>query len=67
MTEYTVHFQKGTRVGARSTRMVQIEAETAKEAATNARREFNSEHHDNNKYRLVRIDHFEGYNIVIDY
>jgi hypothetical protein len=60
--EYTVHFQKGTRVGARSLRMVQVEAETPAAARAAAKREFNEP-----GYRVTRIDHFDGYHIVIDY
>ena len=32
MTDFTVHFQKGSRVGARSLHMVHVEAETVKDA-----------------------------------
>lgn len=61
MTEYTVHFQKGTRVGARSLRMVTVEADTVKAATAKAKAEFNQP-----GYRLTRVDHFEDGRIVID-
>lgn len=65
MTEYTVHFQKGSRVGARSLKMVQVEADTVKQAAIDAKKDF-SEWRERG-YRLVRVDHFEGNHIVIDW
>ena len=64
MTEYTVHFQKGSRVGARSTRMVQVEAETDRQAVTKAKAEFPD--YRAQRYAVVRVDHFDGYHIVID-
>ncbi len=54
MTEYTVHFQKGTRVGARSLRMVYVEAADADAAITLAKREFTDR-----AYRIVRVDYFD--------
>ena len=64
MIEYTVHFQKGKRVGARSLRMVHVEANDANEAVAKAKREFPD--HRAQGYRLTRVDHFEGYRIVRD-
>lgn len=54
MTEYTVHFQKGSRVGTRSLRMVTVIAETSAAAVKTAKREFNE-----TGYKLIRIDHFD--------
>jgi hypothetical protein len=53
-TEYTVHFQKGTRVGARSLRMIYVEASDAKTAVALAKREFSTP-----GYRIVRVDYFD--------
>ena len=61
MIEYTVHFQKGTRVGARSLRMVTVEADNARAATAKAKAEFKEP-----GYRLTRVDHFENGRIVID-
>jgi hypothetical protein len=65
--EYTVHFQKGTRVGARSTRMFHVEATDWNAAVALAKREFNGEHA--RGYRLVRVDYFDPDTgrIVLDY
>ena len=57
MLEFTVHFQKGTRVGARSLRMVHVEAATAPEAVKLAKLEFNGEAA--RGYRLTRVDYFD--------
>lgn len=66
MTEYFVAFQKGTRVGARSTRRLgPIEANDSREAVALAKREFPDAKAQG--YRLNRVDHFEGYHLVIDY
>jgi hypothetical protein len=65
MTEYTVHFQKGTRVGARSMKLVMVEASTIKQAAIDAKKAFPE--WKERGYRLVRVDHFEGNDIVIDW
>lgn len=54
--EYTVHFQKGTRIGARSLRMVQVIASNIKEAAVKAKAEFPGWRQG---YRLTRVDHFD--------
>ena len=66
--EYTVHFQKGTVVGARRLRMVPVEAETAKEAVKVAKREVTEP-----GFKMVRVDHYEdddkaqyGFRRVID-
>jgi hypothetical protein len=61
--EYTVHFQKGFRVGARSLRMVHVQAGNPKEAVKKAKIEWQPEP----GYKLTRIDHFEGGRIVIDH
>lgn len=72
MTEYTVHFQKGTRVGARSLRMVTVEADNYVAAIAKAKREFSGEQA--RGYRLIRVDHYDdtggevyGGRMVIDY
>jgi hypothetical protein len=66
MTEYTVHFEKGTRVGARSLRMVQVKTETVKQAAIEAKKEFTGWRAG---YRLVRVDHIDDASgrVVIDW
>ena len=63
MTEYTVHFQKGNRVGARSLHMVHVEADSTEAAVRLAKGQCEP------GYRLVRVDHFEPdtYSLVIDY
>lgn len=61
MTEYTVHFQKGTRIGARSLRMVHVTADNATAAVKAAKLEFQSP-----GYKLTRVDHFENNRLVID-
>jgi hypothetical protein len=61
--EYTVHFQKGSRVGARSLHMVPVFAINELVAIETARREF-KEH----GYRLTRVDHFDDDgHIIIDW
>jgi hypothetical protein len=62
--EYTVHFQKGTRVGARSLRMVHVQAVSDSQAIAKAKVEFPDFRAQ--KYRIVRVDHFEGNQIVED-
>ena len=62
MLEYTVHFQRGTCVGARSLRMVTVQADDVKSAVTAAKREWQPEP----GYRLIRVDHFENGHLVID-
>ena len=57
MTEFTVHFQKGTHVGARSLRMVTINAETAAAAIKAAKAEFNGEQA--RGFKLTRVDHYD--------
>lgn len=57
MTEFTIYFQRGTRVGTRCLRMETVEADTALEAEIAAKRafpEFRSR-----GYEVVRIDYFE--------
>jgi len=69
MTEYTVHFQKGRRVGTRSLRMITVEAENHDHAMDFAKNEFTREMPDWHRvgYRMTRIDHFEDGRIVIDW
>lgn len=55
--EYTVHFQKGTRVGTRSLRMVTVEAADVKAAIAAAKAEFNGEQA--RDYKLTRVDHYD--------
>ena len=65
MTEYTVHFQKGSRVGARSLRMEHVEALNSSQALELAKLNF----HDfrSQGYRIVRVDHFDDDGrIVVD-
>ncbi len=59
--EYTVHFQRGSRIGTRSLRMVPVEATDPKEAIRKAKAQFHEP-----GYRVVRVDHMEGYHIMID-
>ena len=68
MTEYTVHFQKGVRVGTRSLRMVHVEAMSVDEAIDLAKAQFTRETPDwfRQRYRMTRVDHFEDGRIVID-
>lgn len=61
MTEFTVHFQKGWRIGARSLRMVPVLASTAIEAVRIARIQFAEP-----GYKITRVDHFENGSLVID-
>jgi len=64
MTEFTVHFQKGTRVGARSLRMVHVEAADRDSAIRLARAEFNGE--PARGYKLTRVDYIdENYRCVV--
>lgn len=67
MTEYTVHFQKGTRVGARSLRMERFEAESAGRAITKAKKAFPDLLRQG--YRVIRVDHFDEdtQRLVLDY
>jgi hypothetical protein len=63
--EYTVHFQKGTSVGARSLRMVQVTADSIKQAAIDAKKQFPGR---SEGYRITRIDHFDDTGrVVIDW
>lgn len=64
MTEYTVHFQKGVRVGTRSLRMVHVQAENDVQAVKLAKAQFSD--HRAQRYAVVRVDHFDGYQRVID-
>jgi hypothetical protein len=67
MTEFTVHFQKGFRVGARSLRMVTVEAADAKAAMKAAKAQFHGEQA--RGYRLTRVDHYdeETGRMAVDY
>ena len=56
---YTVHFQKGTRVGTRSTIMVPVPAPDAREAIAIARSQFYNTHTKRTGWRIVRVDHFD--------
>ena len=57
MTEFTVHFQKGSRVGARQLRMVTVEAANTKAAIKAATTEFKGEQA--RGYRVIRVDHYD--------
>ena len=59
---YTVHFQKGTRIGARSMQMVHVPARDFHEAIGIARESVRDR-----RYLLNRVDHFDGDHIVVDY
>jgi len=63
--EYTVHFQKGTRVGARSLRMVHVLAVSDSQAISKAKVEFPDFRKQG--YRLTRVDHFEDGRLVRDF
>jgi len=69
--EYTVHFQKGTRVGARSLRMITVEAANTDAALDLAKAKFTAETPDwfRQRYRMIRVDHFDAdtSRLVIDY
>lgn len=64
MTEYTVHFQKGRRIGTRSLRMIHVDAVNADNAMALAAKEFPDARAQG--YRISRVDHFDGYRLVID-
>lgn len=55
--EYTVHFQKGSRVGARSLRMVHVMAVTGSQAIAKAKVEFPDFRAQG--YRIIRVDYFD--------
>lgn len=57
MTEWTVHFQRGTRVGTRSLRMIRVEAPDDERAIALARAEFPTARQDG--YRITRIDFWD--------
>lgn len=63
--EYTVHFQKGSRVGARSLRMEHVEAANAADAVKAAKRSFPD--YRAQRYRITRVDHFEDNHLVRDH
>lgn len=63
--EYSVHFQKGRRVGTRSTRVEHMLAVTASHAVAQAKAAFPDFRVQG--YRIVRVDHFgEDGRIFID-
>jgi hypothetical protein len=63
--EYTVHFQKGARVGARSFRMVPVQAVTPSQACAKARLEFPDAR--SKGYHITRVDHSDDNGrIIID-
>jgi hypothetical protein len=64
-TEYTVHFQKGHRVGTRSLRMVHVEADNAKEAEAKAKAEFADFRQQG--YRITRVDYFDEDGRLVKY
>jgi hypothetical protein len=66
--EYTVHFQYGTRVGARSLHMVHVVANGVKEAIKLAKIE-HAKYSQSHLYKLTRVDHYdeETGRMVIDY
>jgi hypothetical protein len=60
--EYTVHAQKGIKVGARSLRMIHVEASNANDAIKLAKAEGIPP-----GYKIIRVDHFDDEGrIVID-
>ena len=67
MTEFTVHFQKGSIVGARQLRLVTVEAADTKAAMKLAKAEFNGEQA--RGFKLTRVDHYdeETGRMAIDY
>lgn len=64
--EYTVHFTKGSRVGARSLHMVHVKASSAKEAVKLAKAE-HATWGNTSGYKMTRVDHFEGNSLVNDW
>lgn len=58
MTEFTVHFQKGSRVGARSLRMIHINCATAEQAVRCAKGKAKA-CSDLTGYKLVRVDYYD--------
>jgi hypothetical protein len=56
--EFTVHFQKGHRVGTRSLHMVRVEAGSVAEAIRKAKVE-HAAWGDSAGHRLSRVDHFD--------
>ena len=57
-TEYTVHFQKGYRVGSRSLRLVHVLAVSDSHAIAKAKAEFPDFRAQ--RYAIVRVDHFDA-------
>jgi hypothetical protein len=67
MTHFTVHFQKGHVVGARSLRMVHVDAVDARAAMKAAKAEFKGEQA--HGFKMTRVDHFDedDDHLVIDW
>ena len=65
--EYTVHYQKGTRVGARSLRMIHVLAVSESQAIAMAKEEAIRDDLFKLGYRVVRVDHFVGNSLVVDF
>lgn len=66
MTEYTVHFRKGSCVGTRSLRMVTVEADRIRTAAILAKQQFPDWKEQG--YRLTRVDHIDADgHVIIDW
>jgi hypothetical protein len=66
--EYTVHFQYGTRVGARSLHMVHVVADDYKAAIKLAKIE-HAKYPQSYLYKLTRVDHYDEDTgrMIIDY
>jgi hypothetical protein len=60
VTRYTVHFQKGTRAGARTLRLVHVDAASVGEAIKKAKVEFK----DRAGFKVTRVDRFDGVHVV---
>jgi hypothetical protein len=67
MIHFTVHFQKGDRIGARQLRMVHVEAANPAHAIKAAKAEFKGEQA--HGFKMIRVDHFdeEDDRLVIDW
>jgi len=63
--EYTVHFQRGTRIGARLLRMVTVSAISPSQAMELAKVSFPTSR--SQGYRIIRVDHFDAHgHLIID-
>lgn len=58
MTEYTVHFQRGFKVGARSLRIERCEADSPEAAIRYAKKHLFPTHREE-RYGVIRVDHFD--------